>query len=168
MNPTSANGSRRRVRGVVTRGVLLATALLLMTGCSWSASKPSYSTVRAEAEAAMTRVTDLLPAASRVEDLSSDVALHCDGDGASYTGHWSAYPPAGFDTSSFVSTLAAQLADDFQQRPSPIDTSFEVALLLASDQTAVLLTVTDTSAEAGPSIDLLAISRCGTRPAPSK
>lgn len=155
------------IRRPAAIALLLATTLPSMTGCGMSTTTPSHETVRSETQAVMKAVTDLLPEGTRIDDRPKDVPLGCQGNGASYTGQWDAFPPSGFDVPGFVSTVPDELGDTVRVQESDVPTSEPVVHMLTTGHSQVSLTVAARTTGPEPRVNILAISWCGAKPSPS-
>lgn len=145
--------------------ITILIGLATLGGCT--AGRPSYEEVRDQAVAALTTIVDLVPS-PRTVDVGpeqepygcSDPLLPFRGEGAFYTGHWTAEVPETFDIAAFIESLPAKLGDGWTEEHLGIDVSF-ATVDLVQESTGVSVAVEDHSMDGRRLIDVLAISRCG-------
>ncbi|MFF8186961.1 hypothetical protein ACF044_06825 [Microbacterium sp. NPDC016588] len=152
---------KRRYAIAVT---LLAAAVSTMTGCTMN-ELPSYDTVRGEAQGAMQRVVDELPADLPIEKSPVDTPFGCEGDGVFYTGQWTVPTPPGFDGQNFVDGLPDALGSDFLVEETGLDLSYPSVSFIATGYANSTLDVSVISRDEEIVVDILSTSRCAQPPA---
>lgn len=100
----------------------VALVAFVLSGCSGRNVADVRCGACAEAEAAMQRVVDQLPADSRVVDTTDLTPYACSDGGGFFTGHWLVTPSTDFDTVQFVEDLPSRLADEFRRRRHKLST----------------------------------------------
>jgi hypothetical protein len=154
----------RRVRLGRRPFAVLAAAVLTLSGCA-STPLPTYETVRGEAQAAMQRVVDELPADLPVEKSPADTPFGCEGGGVFYTGQWTIPTPPGFDGQSFVNGLPDALGSEFRVEETGLDLSYPSVSFIATSYANSTLDVSVLTRDEGIVVDILSTSRCAQRPA---
>lgn len=139
----------------------VALVAFVLSGCSGE-TLPTYDAARAEAEAAMQRVVDQLPADSRVVDTTDLTPYACSDGGGFFTGHWLVTPSTDFDTVQFVEDLPSRLADEFATQTPQVAHSYPVVELRTA--TGVSVTVSGSPNGEPPVVDILGMSRCAQGP----
>ncbi|SIR95071.1 hypothetical protein [Microbacterium sp. RURRCA19A] len=143
---------------------LLTAAALALTGCT-PTPLPTYDTVRGEAQAAMQRVVDELPAGLRVDKNPSDKPFGCSGDGVFYTGQWTIETPEGFDGQAFVDELPEALGEDFRVEETRLELSYPAVSFIGTGYANSTVDVSVLTREERVVVDLLSTSRCAQPPA---
>ncbi|WP_143738864.1 hypothetical protein [Microbacterium sp. Yaish 1] len=144
----------------MTLAAMLGTGMM-MSACA--AQLPTWDDIRAETNATMQEVVDLLPPEVVVDDLTNSRPYGCE-RGVMYTGHLDIDPGPHFDIPAFIESLDDTLPEGFEPRTSQVRVSFARALFTAEPYGSTLLKVTENTAGGRNTIDVLAISRCGEPP----
>ncbi|MDQ1218436.1 hypothetical protein QE411_003291 [Microbacterium arborescens] len=150
----------RSRRWFVTLAAMFGTGMM-MSACA--SQLPTWDEVRAETQATMQEVVDLLPAEVVVDDMTDPTPYGCE-NGVMYTGHLDIDPGPDFDIPAFIESLDDTLPEGFEPRTSQVRVSFARALFTAEPYGSTLLKVTENTAGGRNTIDVLAISRCGEPP----
>lgn len=152
----------RRVPPRAATATLIAGAVgAVAVGCA--PQLPTWDDIRAETNATMQEVVDLLPTEVVVDDLTNSRPYGCE-RGVMYTGHLDIDPGPHFDIPAFIESLDDTLPEGFEPRTSQVRVSFARALFTAEPHGSTLLNVTENTAGGRNTIDVLAISRCGEPP----
>jgi hypothetical protein len=154
----------KRVDATRTALILLAAGALALTGCA-PTPLPTYEAVRGEAQAAMQRVVDELPAGLEVAKNPSDNPFGCSGDGVFYTGQWTIDTPESFDGQAFVDGLPAALGEDFLVEETRLELSYPAVSFIATGYANSTVDVSVLTRDEGIVVDILSTSRCAQRPA---
>ncbi len=148
--------------------VALTSVTLLAGGCS--ANTPTYDAVKAEAITALEEIAATVPQPGEVLRLPEGDPYPCDDplllsqrDGAFFTGQWNVFVPPDFDFDTYISTLPAQLGEDWEAQDLGIEVSF-AAVYLVNRERGVSVSVDEAEIDGRPALDLIAISRCGILP----
>jgi hypothetical protein len=143
---------------------LLAAAALALTGCA-PTPLPTYEAVRSQAQAAMQRVVDELPADLPIEKSPADTPFGCERDGVFYTGQWTIPTPPGFDGKGFVDGLPDALGPEFRVEETGLDLSYPSVSFIATGYSNSTLDVSVLTRDEGVVVDILSTSRCAQPPA---
>lgn len=144
---------------------------LLMSGCSVS-QLPSHEAVKADVNASMQEVVDLLPEGTQVSLRPESTPYPCEdklslgsGKGVFYTGQLEATLPPTADASHVVDDLPARLGEQWKASKTGVALSSS-AVILTDTKRQVQLNVMDVSKAYGGTsvIDITGISRCATSP----
>lgn len=138
--------------------------MLALSGCT-PTPLPSYGAVRGEAQAAMQRVVDELPADLPVEKSPVDSPFGCEGDGVFYTGQRTIPTPPGFDGQSFVHGLPDALGSEFRVEETGLDLSYPSVSFIATGYANSTLDVSVLTRDDDVVVDILSTSRCAQPPA---
>lgn len=139
---------------------------LSLCGCSPAA--PSYDDVRAETDAILQLVTDLVPEPKEIVPNDSIKPYSCSDPllsgrkkGSFYTGQWAVFVDDDFDVRGFLEKFPAVLGDEWHEDDLRVPVNF-AQIHLVRDAPRMTLTLEEATIDGRKAIDLLAISRCGT------
>ncbi len=146
--------------------ITLGIGLLMMSGCT--PTPPTYDEVRAETDAVLTQVADMVPEPRSIEPNESFDPYPC-GDslslgaskGSFYTGQWLIFVDESFDVTAFIDQFPEALGDGWRSDSLGIPVSHP-QVYLVRDSPRMSLTVEERTFEGRRAVELLAISRCGT------
>lgn len=137
-------------------------------GCS--ASTPTYDAAKAGAITALEEIAATVPQPREVSRLPESDPYPCDDPlllsqrkGAFFTGQWSVFVPPNFDFDTYISTLPAQLGEDWEAQDLGIEVSFATVYLVNRER-GVSVSVDEAEIDGRPALDLIATSRCGVLP----
>lgn len=145
--------------------LVLVTGMVLVSGCA--SDSPTYEEVRAETDAVLTRVANLVPDPKEIAPNDDFEPYPCHdplvlgtGRGSFYTGQWLIFVDDSFDIPAFIATFPDALGERWQKKDLGIDVSFP-QVYMVHESPRMSLSVEETVADGRKAVELLAISRCG-------
>lgn len=129
---------------------------------------PSYEDVKADTINAGEEIIATFPAPVDVELRPDDDPYSCGSGGHMYTGQWIVTLPEGADVPRLINALPEVLGENWGVTRGSLPRADDYVDITDSGR-KVRVSVTDVSASSpAPTIDVLATSRCGTGPVPSR